>query len=629
MLAFLHGCLPSVALLGGAGPSRLDLLIMWPLLISGLLLPGYLLGRRLRSPVPWLSAFLGSAVLVFYLVLGLDALHVPLGLTSLAVGLAGVNGLLFMVSLPARDPAHPPAAPAERVLPRGLDLLWLVPLGCALTAITVRAVLEPLSGYDNVFRWDFLAQQMLRTGTLAFYPPVSSTDFNLYGWCDGIPPLVPVLNFWSYLSAGQSTALATTPRVLLEAALLFYAVWRLARSLWGPSAGWPATAALSVTPLVLWGVALGQETGLTALALVAMFLFLDEHRRDDAHGSLFWAGLAAGAGALTREYGLVWPLIGLGTLAWHGGLRKGWKIFGLTAVVVGAPWYLRNWIHTGNPLFSHDLGGIFPVNAVHDALMRTISELYRVSANPDLVPFGLRSLAAIAGLTAALGLWGGLRAARPAAPLLAGGVAVAVLWYWSISQTAGGWVYSTRVLTPALALAAVLAGRLLALARTRTWLVAALFIPLSADAALRSLYLPGDALMAPWQLSPTRWRDLGAVIAASQDSRSWSALAAATRPFGIIVDDPARHALLAAQGARAVPLPSPELAGLFQPSQSFAASLAGLRARGLRFVMLSPHSLHLARFAEKTPFLNELRAHHPPVLNRGDFLLYDLQLITP
>jgi hypothetical protein len=609
--------------------SLLNVVLVWPLLASGLLLPGFLLGRSVRSPAPWLSAFLGSAVILFYLVLGLDILHVTLGLTSLAIGLAGANGLLLIVPLKTGRASNHPAGPREDILPRGWNRLWLVPPVLGLTAVAVRAMVEPLSGYDNVFRWDFLARQMIRTGTLAFYPPVSAADFNLYGWCDGIPPLVPILNFWSYLSAGQSAALATTPRVLIEAGLLFHAVWRLARGLGGPAAGWPATAALSVTPLALWGVAMGQETGLTALTLVAMFVFLDEHRRDGGDGSLFWAGLSAGAGALSREYGLVWPLIGLAALAWHGSLRQSWKIFGITAAIIAAPWYLRNWVHTGNPLFSHNLGGVFPTNIVHDELMRTIAGLYRIGANPDYVPFALQALAVTAGLTVALGLWSGLRATRVAVPLLTAAIVVAALCYWSVSQTAGGWVYATRVLTPALALAAVLAGRLLARAGTRTWLVAAAFIPLSADAALRSLYLPGDPLIAPWKLSPTRWHDLGSVIAAKQDSRLWSAVAQAISPFGIIVDDPANHALLAAQGARAVPLTSPEVAIMFETGRPFAETLAGLRAQGLRFVLLAPHSLHLSRFAAKNPFLSELQAHHDPVLNRGDFLLYDLQLITP
>ncbi|HWA09846.1 MAG TPA: hypothetical protein VG838_10380 [Opitutaceae bacterium] len=604
-----------------------DLAITGVLLGSGLLLPGWLLARRVPSPAPWLSAFLGSAVLLFELVLALDTLHLPLDRQSVALGLAALNVGLLAISLRVAPARLGPAGDGG-VLPRGWDRLWLLPAVLALGAIAVRAIAEPLSGYDHVFRWDFLARQMLRTGTLAYYPPVTAADFNAYAWCDGIPPLVPVLNFWSYLSAGTARGVATAPRVLLEALLLFHGVWRLARGRWGADAGWPATAVLASSALALWGVAMGQETGLTALTLTAMLVFLDEHRRTPDRSALFWAGLCAGAGALSREYGLAWPLIGLGTLAWHRQLRNGWKLFGTTAAAVAAPWYLRNWIHTGNPLFSHGLGGIFPTNPVHEEFMRLTAELYRPGANPGLVPFALQSLAVIGGFTVWLGLVSGLRAARPAAPLLVGGLLVAALWFWSIGQTAGGWIYAMRVLTPALALAAALAGRWLAQPGVRGRLLAAGFVLLSADAAWRSLYLPSNPLIAPWEYSPTRWRDFGTVVAATQEPARWAAIARSLGPSGVIVDDPGRHALLTAAGAHAVPLVSPEAADIFQRDRSFGDTAARLRARGLRFAMLSPHSLLLARFARENPFLDDL-ARQRPVLDAGDFLLYDLQSIAP
>ena len=350
----------------------INLLVFWPLLASGLLLPGCLLGRIVRSSAPWLSAFLGSAVLLFHLVLALDAWRVPLGPTSVAAGLAALNGLLFLLARKSSITVTPLVRPCEKIkmrrtrwLPQGTDWLWLLAAGIGLTSITVRAVVEPLSGWDNLFRWDFLARQMLRLGTLSFYPPMTAGDFLHYGWCDGIPPLVPVLNFWTYLSAGQAAAVATAPRVVGEAVLLFYGVGRLASFRWGKEAAWPARAALATSALMLWGVAMGQETGLTALTLVAMFVFLDEHGRSGARADLFWAGLAAGGGALCREYGLAWPVFGLIALAWSGRLRAGWMVFSASAALVAVPWYLRNWILTGNPLYSHDLAGLFPTNAAY------------------------------------------------------------------------------------------------------------------------------------------------------------------------------------------------------------------------------------------------------------------------
>ena len=470
----------------------LSLVLFWPLLVAGLLLPGYLLARIVPSRAPILSAFLGSLVVLFGLVLVLDFIHQPLALDSLAIGFVLVDTTLLLISLRFQGRAGSGGEPGSTFRPRGLGWLWAASPAIALVAITVRAIGDPLSGWDNYFRWDFLARQMLRYGTLSFYPPMTAEDFTHYGWCDGIPPLVPVLNCWSYLSAGSLNKLATAPRVVLEAGLLIYAVWRLARGLWGAAAGWPATAVLATSALALQSIAMGQETGLTALTLVAMFVFLDEHRRGGGSACLFWAGLAAGVGGLSREYGLAWTVIGFGTLAWHGRARAAVKIFVPVAISIAAPWYLRNWLHTGNPLYAQSVAGIFPSNSVHLDIMRLFAEHLGISHNLQLLPFAVASLTAIAGAAGVLGLWGLVRAPRAAGPIGAAAIVVILLWLWSIGQTAGGWIYSARVLNPAVALFAVAAAGPLTRLSART----GRRVPLVISARLpadKSVLLPSQA----------------------------------------------------------------------------------------------------------------------------------------
>src|SRR5687768_8242951 len=60
-----------------------------------------------------------------------------------------------------------------------------------------RAWHEPLAGPDIEFRWSFLAEQMLRLGTLDFYPPRSAGDFFSYFWVESIPPGVAALHAWA------------------------------------------------------------------------------------------------------------------------------------------------------------------------------------------------------------------------------------------------------------------------------------------------------------------------------------------------------------------------------------------------------------------------------------------------
>jgi hypothetical protein len=594
---------------------------------AGLLLPGYLLGKFIRTPAPWLSAFLGSALVLFYLVMGLDALHVRIDLTSLALGLAVVTaGLLlgWIKFRPADPPAPAPSAP-------GGSRLWWMPPFVALAAVAARAVLDPLSGWDNVFRWDFLARQIWHTGSLAFYPPMTATDFQLYGWCDGIPPLVPFLNLWTYVSAGQLTAVATAPRVLLEAVLLFYAVGHLARRTWGATAGGPAMAVLATSSLLLSGVVIGQETGLTALTLVAMFVFLDEYRRDASRGSLVWAGVAAGLGALSREYALSWMLLGLGTLAWQRDQRKGWKIFLGTAVAIAAPWYLRNaWI-TGNPLYAQALGGLFPVNGVHRELMEIIGGLFGFQARATVVVTMLKFIAVTAGVAFGAGLWGFSRAPRQALPLFTGVILVGLLWIWSVSQTAGGWAYSTRVLTPAIALSAVLAGgAFTALKSPRAEKIALLSLLLLAiDAAPRMLLLFKHPRESPWQASPAQWlQETRQLAAVRTDRRIWRIIADEAHGRGIIVTSPILHSIFSELGAVPIALPSPQISAIFDETRPLTEKLAVLRAAQVRFLVFSKDSPETDQLVAHHAFLRQLRAG-PPIFQDDLILLYDLDFIRP
>jgi hypothetical protein len=293
---------------------------------------------------------------------------------------------------------------------------FLVPAALGFGAIAWRAILEPLSGFDTPFRWDFLARQMLRLGSLHFYPPVNADDFLHYGWCDGIAPLVSSLYFWAYLSLGQMADWATTPIVIGQALLLFWAVYQLAARRVNAAAGCAATAILATSGVLLWGVAMGQETGLTALSLIAMFLFIERHRDDPSAHWLVWAGVAAGTGALAREYGLAFAALGGLALAWQRVPRRGWLEFALAVAVVALPWFARNWLKTGNPLYSYALGGLFPANPVSAEYYRVVGQLHGLGAEASPLPGLAILLGSLAGVPLALGCGCG-RSARPRAAM--------------------------------------------------------------------------------------------------------------------------------------------------------------------------------------------------------------------
>jgi hypothetical protein len=502
----------------------------------------------------------------------------------------------------------------------------LLPAVIGFGALVLKASLDPLAGLDTKFRWNFLALQMLHEASLHFYPAVNAEDFLHYGWCDGIAPLVSGLYFWAYLSAGHTAPWATSPIVIAQAALLFYVVYELASRRAGPAAGCTAMAILTTSCIFVSGVSIGQETGLTALSLVAMFWFIERHRDAPYANWLMWAGIAAGTGGLAREYGLAFVALGGLMLARQGVSFRAWLSFILPATISAGPWYLRNWLKTGNPLYSHELHGLFPANPINTEYIRTTNGILGFDANPHALGTLAILLAALAGVPIALGLIGSLKHRRELWPWFAASVVMVALWLWSVGQTSGGYTYSLRVLTPALALSAVFGG--LAFARwagsQRSWLLAALLTVPAIDAAERVLFMPIDSRIDWWREAPTAWLKIRDRAIRWDNDPNWAAVADAADGRQIMVIDPFSHALLVGLGAKPVPFFSPAVRFLFEPGANYAACLTRLREGGMRFILLSAQRDIISnRQLSRHPFFAALQATHPAAAT-SSYFAYDL-----
>lgn len=600
--------------------------LIYPLLLAiGLLAPGWLLGRALRAPAGLPGALLGSAAILVNLILGLDALGVSLTASHLAPGLAIVCAALAIIARRRRATTLDNSAAAPRRF-RWQPHHWiLLPAAAGLGAIALRASLDPLSGFDTMFRWDFLARQMWQEGNLGFYPAVHADDFLRYGWPDGIAPLVSSLYFWSYLSAGAILPAATIPVVFGQAIILFTTVGQLASCRGGPAAGALAVSVLATSSVLLWGVAIGQETGLTALSLVAMFVFLERHRAAPDLRWLIWAGVAAGTGALAREYGLAYLAFGGVALAWQRAPRRDHTAFFVSAALVALPWYARNAWRTGNPLYSHALGGLFPANPIGVEYLQAVSDLRGPGSAAAPWTTIAWTLALLTAVPLGLGLAGTIRARRECGPWIVAILGVGVLWVWSIPQTSGGLVYSLRVLTPALALAAVLGGLALAqwtAPRHRWWLALLLAVP-AVDAGERSLFLPIDPEVAWWRWRASAWRDFGRLAEWWNRHPDWAALATASGPQQILVCDPYHQVSLLRVGAKPVSFFSPAVSFLFAPNADFAACLARLRAAQTRFLLVPSRNDIVERLLARHSFFRTLQAAKPTAAS-ALFLTYDL-----
>jgi hypothetical protein len=549
----------------------------------------------------------------------LGAAGLPLDSGHIAGSLAATTLALFRLAR-RRGPL---ALGWPRWHPSRASVSWLLlPTALGFGSIALLVVLEPLSGLDHGFRWDFLARQMWRLGTLDFYPAVAPADFLHYPWCDGIAPLVAGQYLWSYFARGEPVASATAPAVLLQAAVLFLLVFRTAEGLAGRRGGWTAVALLAGSGALLWGVAIGQETGLTAIAVVAIFHFIARHRAEPERPWLVWAGVAAAVGALAREYGLVFVALGALGLVGAPCTRRDALVYLGTTAALAWPWYLRNTLRTGNPLYSHEVAGLFPSNPVHLDFMQAIAE--ETARQPNL-GFRTGSFFLLTGVTLVAGVGGGWRHFRARAAMLAAIAAIGLLWWWSVGHTAGGFVYSLRVLTPALALAAVAGGCWLASVTgpRATLALAAVLTVAAGDAAMRALYLPFAPRVTWWTQPLPEWRQFQRWTEIGRNDPNWDRIAAAAHSRQIVANDPTVHATLTTRGAATVPLFSPEVRFLFAAHTDPAGGMVRLRAAGVRFLVLTRNNdfsdLHLGR----ARFFRELK-NIPPTFRSSIFDLYDL-----
>lgn len=562
-----------------------------------LLVPGTLVAAAYGLRLPWVAGFISGTVALVLIAPAFDAVGIGLTASSLLTTWAATSiGALWLWRRASRQTAAPPV-PKLATEHEGLG--WILLLLPAIAAVAFRAMMHPLSGVDTVFRWGYLAEMLFEYHTLAFYPPVAAADYRVYAWPDGIPPAVSLLYFWSFLVAGAPRPGITGPIVVFQLIAILATTRALARRYGGESAARLAGALVAGSALVLWGVTMGQESGLLTLSVLALLLYLPD---SDSRGlaPTAFAGLAAALGALTREYFLVLPLIGTGIALGRRMPSCHLRIFAVTAFGAIATWYVRTWLRTGNPVFNLRVGELFPVNEAHARLM----DAYRPAFGWESVswPAAAQFLVLCAPLLA-LGLAGlalvGSRPHTPRVALVTTAMAVVALWVISLPYTAAGFTYSLRVLAPALTLAAVLAG--LGFARWSRGRVARFGLPmvaaiLAADAAARSLVLPSS----PYRHPPSKWSSIGGVSNAYHARPIYRQLANTFAGHRAIVLGP--NALLNRQGAATVPFWSPEVSFLWRTDLAPKEIAATLHAAQMRWVLLTLSPLNHRYLSEMAFF---------------------------
>lgn len=583
-------------------------------LLAGLLGPGAAVMHACRLPLTPATCFGASAVSIYATVLALQLTSVRISLGSLSGGLVFIAlvaaGAARIRSSAARQPfpTTPPLAETEAVATTRFRTTgaWTALYAVFWLAVVWRAFREPLAGPDVGFRWSFLAEQMLRFGTLDFYPPRSAADFAAYFWVESVPPGTSALHAWAYACAGGPAGRWTVAAVGLQIWSLHELLWRTARQAGGLRAARLTCLTAAACPLLTWSLLLGQETGLTSLALVGIAFALQGWQQNRAPAWAALAGAFAVLGASAREYGLVFPVLAAVGLALLRADRQAWFAFAAVAVL-SLVWPLRTFLLTGNPVYSLALG-VFPTNArfvswiEHDAEALG-SVIFSISGWREIGRYLLFfSPGAIIGgfvLIAAT-----VRGRRPAWWAFLACAVFAGLWAFSVRYTNGGLFYSLRVTSPIVALAALAAGvglaslthpRLRRLEIPIVGLITAVTLP-------ATLALPRN----PWTTPPQEWPAFATSATGTATDptleiiRRAVAVPADSNPAAprvvVLSDAPGIQKDFVPAGIVVVPLWSPQADWLFDASLPDAEAVNRWRESGIRHIIITKFQTNLDFF---------------------------------
>lgn len=229
--------------------------------------------------------------------------------------------------------------------PSGIEWLAVAALALAFLLAFI-LILAPSTAND----WDSIAYHMALPKLYLATGQVARARFSSHS---AFPEAVELLFLLPLKWGAQSGAKAV---LLAYSSFGVLALFGLARERYGRAAGWWTSVAFAGTPVVLWESAsayIDVAHGLFAgLAIVFALRSALEKRSD-------WvlAGLLLGFACGTKYTGLQTAAVLtvlLVVLAARKRIEGGWKPVATVAVValaIGGPWYVKNFVTTGNPVY--------------------------------------------------------------------------------------------------------------------------------------------------------------------------------------------------------------------------------------------------------------------------------------
>lgn len=230
-----------------------------------------------------------------------------------------------------------------------------VTLVVVMLAIVLLRGLAPVTDYDGLAYHLVVPRDYLQAGRIVPYPGEAHFNF---------PLTVDMLYIPAILLGLENAARLIHLWFGVLMGLGVYTFTR--RLLGGRKAAWMALLVLGTTPVI------GTVGGYAHTDLGwALFEFLAAYTlltwiAGEKRTWLLLAGIFAGLGLGSKYLGLpVLGALGLVLLIQRGLLaRRPWRealadglLFGLPALAVAAPWYLKNWLRLGNPFYPLWFGG--------------------------------------------------------------------------------------------------------------------------------------------------------------------------------------------------------------------------------------------------------------------------------
>ncbi len=510
-----------------------------------------------------------------------------------------------------------------------VHLFFIIPSGLLLLLLMARTFCQPLMSPDSVFRWNYLAIKIFETGGFGFYPPLSPEDFKLYFYVDGMPPLVQFSYYWLYASFGNVSEIRLSVILILLqfVSIVFLCYYSASHIFQSSKAGIYSVLLLISSSIFFFSLFLGQETGLTALSMAATIYFLSGADGEETVSNSVLAGFSTALGALSREYGLAFILIGLLICLCRRRTGKGILVYLLSSSLLCASWYIYLFLRTGNPFYSLSIGTLFPVNEIFDGIYKTYVFYFGLGSHTlAKTKFIINLFLTLSPLHLLLLPTLFLLPLKKSGYFIGACIILALIWVNSIGYTCGGIFYSSRTLSPLIVVISIASAGFISRissGKTPAMVCGAVVSIFVIWGAYEDLCIPAKTSFIPLRfINSSAFGKLGKPGLINYDNirelpENAKVLSDSALHHGALMTSPEKDRKM----IDFVPVWSPEVAFLSNTDNTYAKTLSELRLRGIRYVLYSKNSYNNA-YLEKYQFFREYRNYSRAIYEDPSILIY-------